>query len=373
MKLSAQKHRCAAYAVGLLGLLFAMGASARLLVTGEDSGQVTGQVRVYSDQGAFLYQFMQPTSGGNLDGPAAIRQGPDGSVYVMDAGNRVVRYTVFGQFINEFIPSSSGLDGAKDMVFGPDGNLYIDTENGNVLRFNGQTGASMGVFVANGSGTISGDGCGVLSEAMGITFAPGGFLLVGNDPTGAASCTPPNTDRPYNVLKFNGTTGAFVSVFIPTNDHRMYDPNGFVIGADGNLYIAEENLNQVSFPGPGRVLRYNGTTGAFINEFVPSTPGGIFEPEGIIFGFGGDLYVASGDGDVNGGKMAYRYDRTTGAFVGVVAGDGTSAAWQDPKGILYLPDPPPVPTLSTWSVVGLSALLLVFGWGLVRRRAGSAA
>src|ERR1700682_4010676 len=101
MKLSAQKHRCAAYAVGVLGLLFAMAASARLLVTGEDSGEVAGQVRVYSDQGAFLYQFMQPTSGGNLEGPAAIRQGPDGTVYVISGGDRVVRYTTFGQFINE--------------------------------------------------------------------------------------------------------------------------------------------------------------------------------------------------------------------------------------------------------------------------------
>ena len=43
MKLSAQKHLWPAYAVGVLGLLFAMGASARLLVTGEDSGEIAGK------------------------------------------------------------------------------------------------------------------------------------------------------------------------------------------------------------------------------------------------------------------------------------------------------------------------------------------
>ena len=374
MNLSAWKY-WPAYAVVVLGLLFTMDAPARLLVTGEDT--VSGQVRIYSDQGVYLSQFMQPTVGGDLDGPAAIRLGPDGNVYIISAGNRVVRYMQSGQFIDEFIPASSGLDGAKDMVFGPDSNLYISTENGDVLRFNGLTGASMGTFVAKGAGVAGVDGCGILDEAMAITFAPGGFLLVGNDPSGVAGCSIlPSSDRPYNVLKFNGTTGAFVSVLIPTNDHRMYDPNGFVIGADGNLYIAEENLNNVASPGPGRVLRYNATSGAFINEFVPGTVGGIVEPEGIIFGFAGDLYVSSGDGDQNGGMMVYRYNGTTGAFVSVVAADGTSGAWQDPKGILYIPDPNnasvPAPTLSRWSLFALSILLLVLGCGIVAsRRAAS--
>src|SRR2546426_374593 len=45
--------------------------------------------------------------------------------------------------------------------------------------------------------------------------------------------------------------------------------------------------------GNNRVLRYDGTTGAFIDEFIASGSGGLTNPENIQIGPDGHLYVSS--------------------------------------------------------------------------------
>ena len=64
-----------------------------------------------------------------------------------------------------------------------------------------------------------------------------------------------------------------------------------VIGPDGNLYVADDNS----------ILRYNGTTGAFMNAFVSAASGGLNYASGIAFGPDGNLYVGSwGTDEVKG-------------------------------------------------------------------------
>ena len=48
-----------------------------------------------------------------------------------------------------------------------------------------------------------------------------------------------------------------------------------VFGPDGNLYVTSMGTNQV--------LRYNGSTGAFIDAFVVARSGGLTLPHGIVF------------------------------------------------------------------------------------------
>ena len=62
-----------------------------------------------------------------------------------------------------------------------------------------------------------------------------------------------------------------------------------VFGADGNLYLTSRSTDEV--------LRYNGTTGAFMNAFVPDSAGGLDSPRELVFGPDGHLYVASFDTD----------------------------------------------------------------------------
>jgi DNA-binding beta-propeller fold protein YncE len=56
-----------------------------------------------------------------------------------------------------------------------------------------------------------------------------------------------------NVLRYNGSTGAFMGVFASGGGLTM--PIGLAFGPDGNLYVGTRS---------GNIIRYNGTTGAFI-------------------------------------------------------------------------------------------------------------
>ncbi len=116
-----------------------------------------------------------------------------------------------------------------------------------------------------------------------------------------------------NVLRFDAVTGSFKGVFASGNG--MANPNGLAIGPDGKLYVALGDIPVI--------LRFEATTGQFIDRFVFDDPatsadetGGLASPRAIAFGAEGDLYVASGASD-----KIIRYDGRTGRLVGV-AGEG---------------------------------------------------
>src|SRR5262245_41968358 len=66
----------------------------------------------------------------------------------------------------------------------------------------------------------------------------------------------------------------------------------------------------------GAVLRYSGATGTFVDAFVPKHSGGLNHAYGVLFGpHDHDLYVSSGQfGGPGQLKAVLRYDGTTGAF-----------------------------------------------------------
>jgi WD40 repeat protein len=121
-----------------------------------------------------------------------------------------------------------------------------------------------------------------------------------------------------NVLRYNGATGAFIDIFATTDD-----PAGLVFGPGGDLFVANSQA-------PGSVTQFNGTSGAEIGTFVAPGSGGVSDPEEITFGPDGNLYVASGDTN-----EILQYDGTTGSFIGVFAsGNGLSS----PRGLTFGPD-----------------------------------
>ncbi|MEO8486324.1 MAG: hypothetical protein ABI585_08295 [Betaproteobacteria bacterium] len=238
-----------------------------------------------------------PIGGPTLEEVIAIRSGP-GGVYVLDStdsGATVHRYSRQGNFLSTIIPAGSGgLEDVSDMVFGPTGDIFIANyetgqpagDGGEVLRFS-STGTFLGVFAANGSG----DGVNAsLGEPMGLAFGPDGNLYVAND------------NSFDNVLRFNGTTGAFIDTFIPDNTTGLNDPKSIKFGPDGRFYASNEG---------GAVEVYNGTTGAYVGQFVTTGSGGLQEPVDMVFA-GGSLWVLDGD---DGAEAVYRYNATTGAFI----------------------------------------------------------
>ena len=134
----------------------------------------------------------------------------------------------------------------------------------------------------------------------------------------------------HNVLRFDGLTGAFLDEFISPatmGSAGLGDPGFMEFGPDGNLYI----LHHVSSM-PNAVFKFDGATGAFISTFA--TGSGMAHTHGLDFGTDGNLYLAD-----LGAAVIEKYNATTGAFVGATSSDPglveASSVVFGPDGLLY--------------------------------------
>lgn len=122
-----------------------------------------------------------------------------------------------------------------------------------------------------------------------------------------------------NIVRFNQTTGAFIDEFIPYGTGGLSAVEGMVIGPDGQLYVANF--------GGGNVLRFDLRTGAFIDVFAS----GLSQPVGLIFR-SGFLYVSD-----YSESLVKRFDGTTGALVDTFVAPG-SGGLTGAHGITFGPD-----------------------------------
>src|SRR5262249_35749392 len=126
-----------------------------------------------------------------------------------------------------------------------------------------------------------------LNGPRGIIFGTDGNLYVA-DENG-------NTSNKGSIVRFDGTTGAFIDNFVASGSGGLAHAQYLVFGPDGNLYVSSENA-QGAATVSGEILRYDGKTGAFLGTYVPSGSGGLDLPFGMTFGADGNLYVASSRG-----------------------------------------------------------------------------
>jgi WD40 repeat protein len=228
--------------------------------------------------------------------PGGLVFGPNGNLFVASGVTEfgsVLEYNGrTGAFVGDFVsPSSGGLFSPSGLVFGPNGDLFVASQQGfNVREYNGTTGAFVGEFVDRGSGG--------LSNPINLVFGPNGNLFVNSfGVTG-------------QVLEYNGRTGEFVRAFVTSGVGL-----GLVFGPNGDLFVGGGNSS---------VLEYNGTTGAFVKTFVPAGNGGLTAVTDLAFGPNGDLFVAAGPPTSLAPGEVFEYNGTTGAYVGdfVTAGSG---------------------------------------------------
>lgn len=92
------------------------------------------------------------------------------------------------------------------------------------------------------------------------------------------------SDGTNSVLRYDGTDGSFIGEFVASGSGGLSGVDGFDFGPDGNFYVLDYDN--------ARVLRYNGT-GDFLDVFLGSGASG----EGLILGPDGRLYA----GDFNNG------------------------------------------------------------------------
>ena len=313
----------------------------------------TAQVLEYNGvTGAFEDVFV-PSGSGGLNGPYELVFGPNGNLFVGDPGRGVLEYNgKTGAFVTSFVPAgSAGLNYPYGLAFGPNGNLFVssrfsyNTGNGllgQVLEFNGATGAPLGtgIFV---QGSVAG-----LNDPIGLTFGLNGNLFVIDGQRSA-------------VLEYDGTTGVFIATFVAAGSGGLNAPVGLVFGPNGNLIVT--NNGAASFT--GQVLEYDGTTAAFITDLVTAGSGGLNGPAGLVFGPNGNLFVTSYDASTGGGVL--EYDGTTGVFLTDFVAGG-SGGLNDPLGVAF--SPAAVPEPSSLALLGIGTMSIFFyRWQRWSRRA----
>jgi DNA-binding beta-propeller fold protein YncE len=143
-----------------------------------------------------------------------------------------------------------------------------------------------------------------------VTIGPDGNLYTTSGAVGLAQNT---------ILRYNGTTGAFMGIFAtgPMNGPRT------ILFRNGYMYVACENTDQV--------LQFDATTGAYLGAFVPAGSGGISGPHGMTFGPDGNLYVSG-----RSSNNVIEYNGTTGALIRTFVAAG-SGGLNLPQGIAFDP------------------------------------
>ena len=106
------------------------------------------------------------------------------------------------------------------------------------------------------------------------------------------SQTEPN---PNTIFRYDQTTGAPLGVFAAGGE--IDGPLGLTVGPDRNLYVASGDPAAPGTGQFGRILRYHGETGAFIDVFASG--GGLAAPTNCTFGPDGNLYVSSSNSHYN--------------------------------------------------------------------------
>jgi DNA-binding beta-propeller fold protein YncE len=258
--------------------------------------------------------FISAGSGG-LSSPLGITLGPDGNLYVAGNGGAVLRYNgTTGAYLNTFVPKGSGglaFTNYDGLAFGPDGNLYVGSGATNqVLEYNGSTGAFIKAFVTAGSGG--------LDTPTGVTFGPDGNLYVsGKFSQSVLRYQGPLKSSPGAPLPASGQSGA---TFVAPSSGGLFRPFNAIFGPDGNLYV--DGGHTVG------ILRYNGSTGAFIDTFIPGDTGQFSGGRGMVFDPDGRLYVG------DSGQGIHRYD-AQGNYLGDLLADVVSSTLNEPLGLTF--------------------------------------
>lgn len=261
--------------------------------------------------GNYLGEFV---SEDYLNSPRDLIFGPDGNLYVSNGfeGSDGSDHTIerfdgqTGEPVTDdpfVIPGSGGLKIPNGIAFGPDGDLYVASSGtGQILRYDGDTGAVVGsgVFASLGS----------LSQPRFITFGPDGNLYVGT------------TGLQKRIYQIDFLTGA-PSTFVDAAELDNGTPYGLAFDASGNLYVASFNNNEIlkfdsnGDPVPG-------------GPFIAAGTGGLANPRGLTIGPDGLLYVANG-----ATESILRFDPETGALVDNYT---FGATIQLPYGVTFGPD-----------------------------------
>lgn len=256
----------------------------------DTSTATAGQVRAFNSLTGVFEGVVAPAQGNSqIQG---LTRGPDGSLYGSyfdsrsNIDGRVLRIKPDGTVETFVAAGSGGLKSPAGLTFGATGDLYVANAGGlagSVLRYDGATGAFLGVFAATG-----------ISVPQDIVFGADGHLYVSNGYTDSIS-------------RYDGLTGAFLGYFVAPGAFGLDAPIGMAFSSDLDLYVA-------SFP-TNRVFRFASGGGTLISTFDLPYVDGTDTLLDVAFGPDQRLYTATRL--AQGGTQFLRLDASTGAVLSV--------------------------------------------------------
>lgn len=207
-----------------------------------------------------------------------------------DAAN-VVRFTESASNVSYtgsgdphiFVPTGSGgLTSATGVAQGPDGNIYVSShDSGQILKYNGKTGASMGVFVTLPNDYNPGDGMFDAPAAPAHLEFYNNSLYI-SDNFGGRVVSYPISRNNSGQLQAGAESDTAIGLFAPA---------GFSFAPNGDMYVSDIAAASVykvpsgsttpqPFIGPGAIYDTNGVQ-----------TGTLFGTNGVLVA-GGNIYVA---------------------------------------------------------------------------------
>jgi DNA-binding beta-propeller fold protein YncE len=254
-----------------------------------------------------------------------------------------------GKYQGVFVqPAAAGLKGPRGLIFGDRGDLLVSNQNvvavgvccGNVLRFDGRTGAFADKLVDETDTHAP-------YSPQGIALSEDGRYLFVPDQGD------PGIPGTFKMFTANGKFVADLNLNAVAPEFRH--PRAVVVGPNGLVYVS--NMPNIPVQGAagigGQVLRFH-QNGRFKDTFITDA-GGVGQlnrPQGLVFGPDGNLYVTSfrdnSQPTVPGNTDAIRiYSGKTGKFLGSIDLDnppsngGVRAYAQallfGPRGKLFVP------------------------------------
>ena len=263
------------------------------------SGYFSNNVAIYDAcSGAFLRQLEQA---GRIQGAQAVRYNArDNLIYVVSEGNgQIQRYRhdatyafvdVFAQFAANFDPTG--------IAFGPGGEVYVASYGlSRVDELNPSSGATIGTVLPSDSGLLGADN-GLMVSGDGKLYVPGYDTST--------------------VARVDLATSEVDATFVDSGTGGLFETRGLV-DEGATILVGGE--------GSGAVYRFDAGNGALVETLIT----GLNRPTGMTLDTDGSLLVLSGN-------RVRRYDRTSGAMLGIVA-NGVDGAISGGTFVALMPNP----------------------------------
>jgi serine/threonine-protein kinase len=252
-----------------------------------------------------------PASVAQLNGPAGIAIGPDGSLYISEYNNDKIRKVSPAGIITTIAGSTGGftgdggqasaarMNGPASIAFDGAGNLiFVDFNNFRIRKIN-----PAGVITTvGGTGRVSASGEGGLATATDIyaywmAVARDGTIYVGDDGDGRLNGTKRvrriatngviNTGAGTGVSGYSGDGGPAVAA-------QLKSVSGVALDANGNLYIADAEDIKIRKVAPDGIITTYACSGlaGSTGDGGPVREARFNFPSGMTTDAFGNLYVA---------------------------------------------------------------------------------